>query len=112
MFSKGQNIGHISISVLNFWNPNSKIRYIFNSIYYLFYCHNPDSGYGLERADVFKNNRELFEKRVLYLTIKYANQINSPQSYDEWDFSDKNFDPYDEQKQLINDLKLMESIDK
>ena len=87
--------------MLIWWKPNSKIRYILNSIYYLFYCHNPESPYGLDRAEVFINNRELFEKRVRYFTIKYANQINASQSYDEWDFSDKNFETNDEQNQLI-----------
>ena len=99
--SPSERIGHIAISILNWWKPNSKIRYILNSIYYLFYCHNPESPYGLDRAEVFINNRELFEKRVRYFTIKYANQINASQSYDEWDFSDKNFETNDEQNQLI-----------
>ena len=62
----------------------------------VFYVNNPDSPFGIDRADEFRNNRGLFEKKVSYFTQKYANLINSSQNYDKWDFT------YNEKDEIDN----------
>ena len=80
------------------------MKYILNSLYYLFYCNNPESPYTMDGSILFKNNRELFEKKVKYFTMKYANPMNASKVYDEWDFSDENFESNEEQNKLINEI--------
>ena len=48
---------------------------------------NPDSPYGLDKANEFKNNRLLYEEKVKYFTKKYANPLKAGKNYDKtWDF--------------------------
>ena len=68
-----ESLGNISISTLNWWKPEYRMRDIFTNIFGLFYMANPDSPYGSDRADELRNNRELYEKKVKYFTQKYAN---------------------------------------
>ncbi len=57
-------------------------------IFALFYLGNPESPFGIDRADEMRNNRELFEKKVKYFTKKYANISIGYKEYDKnWDFS-------------------------
>ena len=74
-FSGGEGLGHVCISTLNWWKKEYTMREILKNIFALFYIGNPDSPYGLDRAQEFRNNRELFEKKVVYFTKKYANEI-------------------------------------
>ena len=41
----------------------------------------------MERTDEFKENPQLFEKKVKYFTKKYANINNASNSYKVWDFT-------------------------
>ena len=87
-YEEGQRLGHISISTLNWWRPEISMRQAIIDIFMLFYLGNPESPYGLERADEMKNNRKLFEEKVKYFTKKYANISIGYKEYNKsWDFS-------------------------
>ena len=82
-----QRLGHISINTLNWWNPETSMRKVIFDIFILFYLGNPESPYGIDRADEMVNHRDLFEKKVKYFTEKYANISIGYKEYDRWDFS-------------------------
>ena len=48
---------------------------------------NPDSPYGAERADEFRNNKKLHEEKIQYFTKKYAYPLNQKYFNGDWDFS-------------------------
>ena len=84
----GEGLGHVCISTLNWWKPNYKIKEVLTNIFGLFYMANPESPYGAERAEEFKQNRALHEEKIKYFTNKYANPVNSEDTYDtNWDFT-------------------------
>ena len=56
----------------NFWNPNTEMKDFIFDISTFFWGANPESPFGIERADLFKNNRKIFDERVKYFTKKYA----------------------------------------
>ncbi len=89
-----ESLGHVCISTLNWWKPENKIREVLTNIFALFYMCNPDSPYGLDRADEFRFNRDLYEEKIKYFTKKYANpkdDDNINKEYDQdWDFSFNN----------------------
>ena len=82
-------LGHVSLSFLNNWKPEYTIREVFIYIFGLLYKPNPDNAYGLERANEFRFNKELYEEKVKYFTKKYANPkyADIDKKYNEWDFS-------------------------
>ena len=80
-------LGHIDTFILIRWKPTTKIKEVILDILSLFFTGNPDSPFGLEIADLFKNNRQLFDNRVRYFTRKYANPSMPYKEYDSWDFS-------------------------
>ena len=51
------------------------------NIFALFYLANPDSPYGLDRADEFRNNRALYEEKVRKYTEQYANPLKGFEMY-------------------------------
>ena len=80
-------LGHVNISIINWWKPEFRMRELFTNIFALFYMGNPDSPYGLDRADELRNNRELYEKKVKYFTQKYANPSYKSNKRDkDWNF--------------------------
>ena len=91
-----EHLGHLSISILNWWDDKMPIRELLIKLKTVFYINNPESPYGLVRADEFSNNRSLFDRKVRYFTQKYANLINSSKNYDIWDFT------YNEKDELDN----------
>ena len=85
-----ESLGHVCISTLNLWKPEYTMREVLTNIFALFYMANPDSPYGLIRADEFRNERATYEEKVKYFTKKYANSMNAQQEYDrnqDWDFN-------------------------
>ena len=83
-------LGHVSISTLNSWKPEYTMREVFMNIYYLFYIANPESPYGIDRAEEFRDNRAAYEEMVKYFTKKYANPMKVLNSYDrtkDWNFN-------------------------
>ena len=81
-------LGHVSISTLNWWKENTRIRQIICDIYALLYMENPDSPFGLKRADEFRNYRALHEEKKKYFTKKYASPLVFKKFNEKsWDFS-------------------------
>ena len=80
-------LGHICISTLNFWNPDTKIREILTNIFALFYMGNPQSPYGIDRQSEMLNTPQIFEQKIKYFTNKYANPNLGYREYDYWDFT-------------------------
>ena len=85
----GQSLGHVCISTLNWWEPYYTIREVLNNIYALFYKGNPDSPYGVSRADELKNHKDLYDEKVKYFTEKYAKSTRTGQDEysGSWDFT-------------------------
>ena len=82
-------LGHVCISTLNWWKPEYKMNEVLSNIFGLFYMANPDSPYGLERANELRFQKALHEEKIKYFTNKYANpaRSNINKEYDNWDFS-------------------------
>ena len=86
-------LGHVCISILNMWKPEYKITDVLTSIFALFYMTNPDSPYGLERADELRSNKALHEEKIKYFTKKYAdprNAVINKEYFESWDFTYNN----------------------
>ena len=82
-------LGHVSISTLNWWKPEYKIKEVLINIFGLLYLPNPDSPYGLDRAEELRYNRPLYEEKIRFFTKKYANPSHADidKEYNEdWDF--------------------------
>ena len=89
-FQGAEPLGHVCISTLNWWKPNYRMMEVLTNIFGLFYMANPDSPYGLDRANEFRFQRVLHEEKIKYFTQKYANPgyCNIDKEYTEsWDFS-------------------------
>ena len=83
-------LGHVCISTLNWWKPEYKMRELLTNIFALFYMGNPDSPYGLERAEELRNNRAIYEEKIKYFTKKYASMMSSGNKFDrdhDWNFN-------------------------
>ena len=86
-------LGHVSISTLYWWKPEYKMKEVLLNIYSLFYNHNPDSPYGINRAKEYKENFSLYEEKAKYFTKQYASPQKKTtfyQNYDrtkDWDFN-------------------------
>ena len=87
--SKGycEPLGHISTGILNWWYPKISIKEVIIDICFFFFMQNPDSPYGLERADLYNKNRQKFNERIKYFTKKYANPSLPYKEYNSWDFT-------------------------
>ena len=86
----GEPLGHVCISTLNWWKPEYKMREVLTNIFGLFYMANPDSPYGLDRANELRYKRALHEEKIKAFTKKYADPRYAnidKQYYDSWDFS-------------------------
>ena len=83
----GIKLGHVSLTILDNWNPEYKIKEIFLYIFALLYNPNPNFAFGFERVNEFKFNRKLYEEKVKYFTKKYANPFNFLKKHDNWDFT-------------------------
>ena len=83
-----ESLGHVCLSTLNWWKNTYSMREVLINIFGLFYMGNPDSPYGMDRADEFRYNRPVYEEKIKYFTNKYAGAKNSEKEYDtDWDFS-------------------------
>ena len=83
-------LGHISLSTLSWWKPEYTMTEVFINIFALLYKPNPDSPYGLDRAEEFRDKRAAYEEKVQYFTKKYALSLNPGKQYSrtgDWDFS-------------------------
>ena len=102
---KNEPLGRVCTSIFNFWNGKMTIREVLTKLYLMFYLNNPDSPFGIDRANEFMNNRALFEKKIKYFTEKYANPISASQKYDNWDFT------YNEHLDDNNNINIIFELD-
>ena len=82
-------LGNVSLSTLSWWKPEIKIREVLLNIFVLFFKANPDSPYGLDRAEEFRENRKVYDEKINYFTKIYANPMKAHTIYDrnkDWDF--------------------------
>ena len=81
-------LGHVCLSSLNWWKPNTSIRQLIQEIYALFYLANPDSGYGIDRNQLYRTNKDEYERRCRIFTKKYAD-FGSPENDNSkgWNFN-------------------------
>ena len=87
-FSGSDSLGHISMSTFNWWKPTYKMREGIINIFALFYAPNPDSPYGLVRADECRNSRAVYEEKIKFYTKKYADISIGYKEYNtSWDFN-------------------------
>ena len=85
-----ESLGHVCISTLNWWNEQRNIREVLTDIFALFYLSNPESPYGMDRAEEFRKNRNLYDAKCKYFTQKYAAMnINQGTYTSDWDFTYK-----------------------
>ena len=66
------------------------MREVLTNIFALFYMANPDSPYGLDRANEFSQNRAIYEEKIKFFTKKYAHPTLSNKVYprdEDWDFN-------------------------
>jgi len=85
-------LGNISLSILSWWKPEYKMREVFINIFGLFYKANPESPYGLDRAEEFRENRVIYEEKIKVFTKKYANPMKTNKKYsrtEDWNFEVK-----------------------
>ena len=81
-------LGHVCINTLNHWKPETSMREVLKEIFALFYVPNPNSPYGLDRADELRFNKPLHEAKIKYFTQKYANPSLKQIEYNaNWDFT-------------------------
>ena len=88
--TENEKLGHCCISTLKNWSPDTSIEDILVSIFALFYAINPNSaynGYGLNNIDEFIRDRNSYDIKAKYFTLKYANGKYNNQQNDKWDFS-------------------------
>lgn len=82
------SLGHVSVSFLNCWKPETTAREMLTRLYSIFYWANPDSGYSLKISEEMRNNRSLYESKVKFFTKKYANILKTQRFCDKtWDFT-------------------------
>ena len=84
-----EKLGHICSPILNWWDRKTTMKEVILSIFSFFYSQiNPESPYGLDRANEFSTNNSLFEKKIKFFTQKYANPSLPYKEYNNsWDFS-------------------------
>ena len=85
-----ESLGHVCISTLNWWNDQRNIREVLTDIFALFYLSNPESPYGMDRAEEFRKNRNLYDAKCKFFTQKYAAMNINQKTYTSgWDFTYK-----------------------
>ena len=64
--------GKICINYLNSWDPKRKMKDVLLAVFALFNKQNPESPWDSSRADLYKNNRNEFDRQCRICTKKYA----------------------------------------
>ena len=80
-------LGNICTGILCSWTPETTIKEVIIDICFFFFMCNPESPYGLARADLYRKNRQQFNERIKYFTKKFANPSLPYKEYDSWDFT-------------------------
>ena len=82
-FITKETLGHISFNYLHEWQTTGKVgdkpvygvKQALFDIFCLFDKQGPDSAYDNKMADLYLNNRELFNKNAKECTRKYATEM-------------------------------------
>ena len=85
--SDKEALGNVHFSTIKFWNPSTTMRKVISDLYAIFYWANPKSPCSLKIAKEYKENRALYEEKVIYFTKKYAVLPKDIIYYENWDFS-------------------------
>ena len=80
-------LGNICTGILCWWTPETTIKEVIIDICFFFFMCNSESPYGLQRADLYRKNRQQFNERIKYFTKKFANPSLPYKEYDSWDFT-------------------------
>ena len=59
-------LGQVAFKAINNWKSANKIKEIIVKLYSIFYYPDLDLAYSLDIAKEYKENRNLFEKKVKY----------------------------------------------
>ena len=81
------SLGIVYPSFINDWNPSMTPEDILTKLYTIFYFHNPDSSFDINRSFEYKNNKSLYELKIAYFTKKYSNPYKIKNYDQDWDFS-------------------------
>ena len=74
--------------MLKLWKPEYKMMKVLANIFTLFYIINQECAYEINVAKEIKENRTLYNKKIIYFTEKYANPNNIKAIYGQsWNFS-------------------------
>ena len=70
---RDESLGHVCISTLNWWKPHYTIKEVLTNIFGLFYMANPESPYGIDRAEELRNNKTLHDEKIkaFYAQVKH-----------------------------------------
>jgi len=85
--SDKEALGNVHFSTIKFWNPSTTMRKVISDLYAIFFWANPKSPCSLKIAKEYKENRALYEEKVIYFTKKYAILPKDIIYYENWDFS-------------------------
>ena len=66
------SLGLVYPNFIKDWNPSTTPAEILSKIFAIFYIHNPDSPFGIKRAEEYLINKPLYEEKIKYFTKKYA----------------------------------------
>ena len=64
--------GDVCINTLGNWVKGTTMTEVLSLIFALFYKQNPNDPYDHQMAELFKNNRQQFDKKAKEYTLKYA----------------------------------------
>ena len=71
------------ILMLKLWKPEYKMMKVLANIFTLFYIVDQECTYKINVAKEIKENRTLYNKKIIYFTEKYANPNNIKAIYDQ-----------------------------
>ena len=101
--SEKEALGNVRFSDITSWNPSTSMRKVLIDLYGIFYLANPESPQSLKIAKEYKENKGLYQEKIIYFTKKYANPLNRPNQYNnDWDFS------YDDNKYISGSIETYE----
>ena len=101
--SEKELLGNVRFSDITSWNPSTSMRKVLIDLYSIFYLANPESSQSLKIAKEYKENKGLYQEKIIYFTKKYANPLNRPNKYNnDWDFS------YDDNKYISGSIETYE----
>ena len=67
--------GHVCVNILNDWNSKTSIKQVLYAIFTILYEQNPESSYWSDKSELYKNNRDEFNRNVIDWVRKYALEI-------------------------------------